>query len=278
MKRLGGLLCLLAVAAAASGHRMDWEDYGPFGPEETVGHPLTRTVAVQVKEKLMPCDVPGQVQEPYPRFVLDMKTEKGGEDSFGQKGLLRLETKRGKVAFTLPLNGDLEIAWSEAVSADLNNDGAPDYLLRAVRSLKTSDNPVQETLVFLSGPRGYAAWEIQADAEADYSDLLVRLKGNPGVFLLWSASIRDHGGQKVDVGDYLVNLYHLIGFQGQEPVLADDVDARFPMFISRFYNSRRQNHRETALLEPVQKKKLLALHRPSWSALALRKRAAHPIL
>lgn len=268
MMKLVLALCLVSNGAFARSSASD-EGFSPFLPGEIQGRPEQVTIAVKIVGKGMPCDIDdGPVV--FPRFIseIDTKNEEGGG--------LRLETAPGKFAFdVLPSERKIEVLGS-AGSVDLNADGKPDYLLPVyvrAKERRFTDSS-QSTLVFLTTRSGFSAWMFRGLFPDGTYDLLTVGDGRSPV-LLWSKILEDHGGKKVEDMQYDVRLFHLIRFGANGPELEDALDRRFPAFISHFWNSRRQNHRETELLSSDQKKGLLKLNLPQWEPIALKSGKKH---
>jgi hypothetical protein len=57
-------------------------------------------------------------------------------------------------------------------------------------------------------------------------------------------------------------LFHLLVIGGDEPRIADELDPRFPKIISYIWAPDQENHKETKLLSPLEKKDLILKYQP----------------
>lgn len=161
--------------------------------------------------------------------------------------VLSLPASGSRAPFSMPIQGSplCEIA---AVSADLNRDGALDYIVVT----HSGGNGLAAQITFvafvLSSANGYVGKDVQS-FDASVSDLL-DLNGDGSPEFVHGMFVAGDIGKNGKTHNYWV--YNLIGFSGTDLVSANRADLRFPRWIMFSHDA---NHTETRQLTPDQRER-----------------------
>ena len=144
----------------------------------------------------------------------------------------------------------------EVFAADLNLDGEPDFIVTfSTRGCGLAAEGTTN-LFLLSGKGRYEATALYS---FDFGpEDLVRLKPDGPCYFIHNDLVRSQDETTKDGRGHSFWVYRLYRFSGGNLVEANQDDARFPKWV---WYSFRDNHKETDLLTPEQKKRLLEKNR-----------------
>jgi len=256
-------LWVLALAGTAAAYD---EDFGPYKDGEAV-HPFAATVLEMGRhgtDGTQTFAAFGVKDDPRGLTVMASGT---GSDGTGYQTVLTVENAKGRKLFTsLPVK--LSNINPTAFAADLNGDGKTDFVL-CFSNYSEEDVKSGESFILLSKRKGFDGLQVNSTWD---KNAFVDLKGDGKCELVCQTEIQDHGGAAQNpLNKFYVLLFRVLGFQGNELVPMDPLDARYPKFVARFYSAERKNHKETQLLTADQKKALLGKYPLSVSKLEAKK-------
>ena len=139
------------------------------------------------------------------------------------------------------------------LSADLNGDGKPDYILQHESGGCGLAAAISTLVFFVSEGDRYAGRTM--DTFSFGPEDIVRLKKDGPCYFIQS-DLRDNGREKTKDGrDHSFWVYELHRFDRNGMAKANADDARFPKWV---WYTRKDGHRETDQLTAAQKKRLMA--------------------
>jgi hypothetical protein len=258
-------ITLMLFALVLTSHLMaqDFEggdEFGPFRDDEKIEKVLLKQLDV-----ISTAQTSANEQDQTLGFVADLlPTFQVQILSTPSRAVFQmtLGKKKAPLQFTLDNVGNFSV-----YSADLNGDGLPDYVIETVKG-GDDTNTVQDEeadgpqgiglVLLLSDHKSYKAYEIPGTDYLSWGFL--KLKPGPDTQFLHHAQIRKSPFPDKPGKLCLFQLYQLLNIHGASVSLDTTDDPRFPKFVCRDLGTLRKNHKETKLLTPDDKKKLLGEH------------------
>jgi len=251
-------LCILVISGVLPLEAGVLSDFGPFPDSETVSRvplkPCTMLRSTRVETRTVEeFAMPEEAETPFLTVTVD--------NPIPGKWTSTLRMDFGK---RLPsYEGVIEGAswFMEVLTADLNGDGKPDYVIPYVlnrEEVPQEDVPgdLECVLFALSGPKVHRFTNVTGIRFDE--DGFISLLNDGAVQWVHTLFLAKHPARSkfADRKVYFY-LHRLFYVRGDQLTAVEGMDARFPRFVLYSPGTSRKNHKETKLLTAEQKKALL---------------------
>ncbi len=233
-------------------------DFGPFPDSEAVSRvplkPCTMLRSTRVDTRTVEeFAMPGEGETPFLTVTVDQPVPGKWTST------LKMDFGRKFPSYEGVIEG---ASWfMEILTADLNGDGKPDYVIPYVlnrEEVPQEDVPgdLECVLFALSGPKVHRFTNVTGIRFDE--DGFISLLNDGAVQWVHTLFLAKHPARSkfADRKVYFY-LHRLFYVRGDQLTVVEGMDARFPRFVLYTPGASRRNHKETKLLTAEQKKALL---------------------